>query len=419
MINHLGQAAENEAVNQWVADEYLLDWLGDFVQANTSVTADIWERGKGQVQDTLEFLVSDTPDVPAQVVLDDREGNSGVLGFQASHWATQNQNLEAPAILEGIAQTLETDSRYDVDKWATASPQILDVVDFFTAEISAQDKTLGGGSNLGILDPTLAPGELSQISTLDLLAFDVIGYDIRQDPVEKLNYSEKFDTSVEDVATVLGLSSSQLESLFVADIAIASQRERQLIEQIDPDNLFERRRRRRRVTSKASFWQELDANYFNPGDADQITQGEANHSSNLPILGHEKGISFPIPTSTPVETKNSNDTLLRNSDNDLRMIYGTALDDRLEGNHTKNKLYGRRGHDHLVGGLDHDKLLGQAGHDTLIGTDGEAKGVGEKDVLFGGQGDDIFVLGGSTGSILCSSWLPRPGNRQRFWSRTR
>ena len=96
-------------------------------------------------------------------------------------------------------------------------------------------------------------------------------------------------------------------------------------------------------------------------------------------------------------------------DGDKNIIRGTNGDDLLEGGPGRSSddirglggndtLKGRAGHDHLVGGAGNDKLHGNDGNDTLDGTDSINDGVGEWDVLAGGKGKDVFVLGDKDGA---------------------
>jgi Ca2+-binding RTX toxin-like protein len=70
-------------------------------------------------------------------------------------------------------------------------------------------------------------------------------------------------------------------------------------------------------------------------------------------------------------------------------------------------LEGGAGDDALIGGANYGDLVGDEGNDSLDGGDGEdtltgvdrisfAPGIGEKDILTGGSGADLFILGVST-----------------------
>ncbi|MGL5871316.1 MAG: calcium-binding protein [Xenococcaceae cyanobacterium] len=52
----------------------------------------------------------------------------------------------------------------------------------------------------------------------------------------------------------------------------------------------------------------------------------------------------------------------------------------------------------LTSGAGNDILDGRDGNDTLLGTNAEARGVGEKDTLTGGNGSDRFILGDANGA---------------------
>ncbi|NET38693.1 MAG: hypothetical protein F6K19_43005, partial [Cyanothece sp. SIO1E1] len=91
-----------------------------------------------------------------------------------------------------------------------------------------------------------------------------------------------------------------------------------------------------------------------------------------------------------------NDTLHGGKDNDT--LSGGQGSDRLYGGQGTDRLFGGVGDDRIYGGLSHDTLVGGAGRDTLIGVSAGAEnpGAGERDVLRGGSGQDIFVLGNVT-----------------------
>ncbi|MEC4816469.1 MAG: calcium-binding protein [Scytonema sp. PMC 1069.18] len=73
-------------------------------------------------------------------------------------------------------------------------------------------------------------------------------------------------------------------------------------------------------------------------------------------------------------------------------IIGTESDDYLFGTTNDNILVGDEGWDVLIGGAGNDLILGGDGLDMLNGN-GESFVAGEVDVLAGGEGVDIFVLG--------------------------
>ena len=69
------------------------------------------------------------------------------------------------------------------------------------------------------------------------------------------------------------------------------------------------------------------------------------------------------------------------------------------GNSEQNTLIGNDGNNLLIGNAGFDFLDGQAGADTLIGADAASAtpGAGERDLLLGRAGADVFVLGDING----------------------
>ena len=87
-------------------------------------------------------------------------------------------------------------------------------------------------------------------------------------------------------------------------------------------------------------------------------------------------------------------------------LWGESGNDRLWGESGSDQLRGGSGNDQLWGGSGIDLLLGETGSDRLFGGDGNDRLQGaqrsrsaEKDVLTGGKGRDVFVLGDKTGSF--------------------
>lgn len=85
------------------------------------------------------------------------------------------------------------------------------------------------------------------------------------------------------------------------------------------------------------------------------------------------------------------------------LIYGFSGDDMLDGWEGNDTLYGESGDDMLLGYTGQDALFGGSGSDQLEGEDGNDSlngygfTAGEYDVLTGGSGADLFVLGDATG----------------------
>ncbi|MGF1494785.1 MAG: nucleoside hydrolase-like domain-containing protein [Microcoleaceae cyanobacterium] len=108
------------------------------------------------------------------------------------------------------------------------------------------------------------------------------------------------------------------------------------------------------------------------------------------------------------------DTL--NGGDDADKLYGGNDADELNGEVGKDVLLGQAGNDTLKGGVDHDLLRGGVAEDSLVGGSGNDRlfgesdndiligvnpdssnpGEGERDILDGGSGSDLFVLGTSS-----------------------
>lgn len=86
-------------------------------------------------------------------------------------------------------------------------------------------------------------------------------------------------------------------------------------------------------------------------------------------------------------------------------LVGSSANNRLEGGGSFDSLDGAAGNDYLIGGTGDDTLVGGDGNDTLLGSDplfrerAEFEREQGIDVLTGGNGADIFILGNSAGSF--------------------
>ena len=81
-----------------------------------------------------------------------------------------------------------------------------------------------------------------------------------------------------------------------------------------------------------------------------------------------------------------------------KAMHGTSANNTLTGTTTDDRIDGLAGNDNLSGNAGNDKLIGGLGNDTLLGGDGndllDGWGqTGDLDVLTGGAGSDIFILG--------------------------
>ena len=92
---------------------------------------------------------------------------------------------------------------------------------------------------------------------------------------------------------------------------------------------------------------------------------------------------------------------------DFNEIVGTSEDDELNGTADADLIRGLGGsdtlrgydsNDKLVGSLESDRLFGDAGNDTLNGSNDVIGGANELDILEGGSGNDVFILGSQDGA---------------------
>ena len=97
-----------------------------------------------------------------------------------------------------------------------------------------------------------------------------------------------------------------------------------------------------------------------------------------------------------IRAKGGNDDVFGNDGNDR--LLGQNGNDILNGGLDRDTIKGGSGNDRLIGGSDNDALAGGDGNDTLIGVDGDSMtpGAGERDVLIGNNGEDLFILGNTT-----------------------
>jgi VCBS repeat-containing protein len=94
-----------------------------------------------------------------------------------------------------------------------------------------------------------------------------------------------------------------------------------------------------------------------------------------------------------IRAQGGNDDVFGNDGNDR--LLGENGNDTLDGGAGNDVLNGGKNNDLLVGGSGNDWLEGDLGNDTLIGVDDSLTnpGAGERDVLRGNSGVDLFVLG--------------------------
>ena len=98
-----------------------------------------------------------------------------------------------------------------------------------------------------------------------------------------------------------------------------------------------------------------------------------------------------------------NDTLNGGGGNDN--LFGITGDDFLNGSIGNDSILGGDGRDTLVGAQGNDTLNGGSGIDFLNGTLNSARGLGERDFMSGGVGNDRFILSNLTSTFYLDAGL--------------
>ena len=205
-------------------------------------------------------------------------------------------------------------------------------------------------SSLGIMAPTLRLDQSNTISTLDLRAFDVIGWNL----AASLRGSDNAISQAELVQTFDASNSQSLGMLWQAastyidqnQNSLTSDRFNDVLQMIENSEVYEgKRRRKRKNRSWQELWQEIT----------DIFNTEASFST--------------FETGDLAET------------DDLAPQNRT----RIIGDKTDNELMGDGDRDALIGKQGQDFLKGKAGDDLL-------KGGHHLDILVGGAGADTFVV---------------------------
>ncbi|NEP60353.1 MAG: calcium-binding protein, partial [Symploca sp. SIO2G7] len=99
------------------------------------------------------------------------------------------------------------------------------------------------------------------------------------------------------------------------------------------------------------------------------------------------------PNSDTIIGLRGDDDIFGDGGNDF--LQGDRGDDNIFGEAGDDNIQGDRGDDNLFGGTGNDYLDGDRGDDILVGVDPNSTnpGFGEIDIMTGGFGADIFVLG--------------------------
>ncbi|MEM7770289.1 MAG: NF038122 family metalloprotease, partial [Cyanobacteria bacterium P01_A01_bin.37] len=274
---------------------------------------------------------------------------------------------------------------------------------------------------VGILDPTLAYGEQSDITGLDLKAFDVIGWDIKEDALNtplnwetlllesKIIVAEELDVSVDWLEQNTSVPTSNLSAVAFPDF----------------DEALERRKKKKKKGKKDALFQEVWEDIFssnadadNPEDTtNQVLREMVSHKTIDSYLEDEYGVAIAENQDQIITGTDENDSLDGGDGDDLidgdkgnDLISGGLGADLIWGQDGNDRLFGGDGDDLLFGETDEDELNGQAGADILWGDDGNdildggdgrdfLNGGTEADVLAGGSSDDVLE-GGSGDDIL-------------------
>ena len=138
-------------------------------------------------------------------------------------------------------------------------------------------------------------------------------------------------------------------------------------------------------------------NFYQSGDNELIGGGNNNNVGNKNNLKDSSGDDELTvkPGQTKLDGGSGDDDLFGGEDNDE--LNGGSGDDDLFGGGGNDELNGGSNDDDLFGGLGNDELNGGSGDDNLTGVDIDPNnlnpGLGEKDTLTGGSGNDTFILG--------------------------
>ncbi|WP_058304974.1 calcium-binding protein [Vitreoscilla massiliensis] len=130
---------------------------------------------------------------------------------------------------------------------------------------------------------------------------------------------------------------------------------------------------------------------------DDILQGASENDSIYGYAGADQ--LFGGLGNDVLDGGSGNDILTGGWGDDT--LYGGLGDDILKGEVGHDKLYGGSGNDQLFGGIGNDTLYGEIGNDVLLGEDGNDVLYGDlgTDTLNGGLGNDV-LYGGAGNDVL-------------------
>jgi Ca2+-binding RTX toxin-like protein len=304
---------------------------------------------------------------------------------------------------------------------------------------------------MGIMDPTLAYKERLSLSSRDLQALDVLGWDVDYSRSGSLDLQALLLQAEQAVAKSLGLDSSVLSqskttgNLYNMGYSQWWQLfEKQILDmgysqwwdifelgyskwwqqQESPDGMlalgyskwWQQFEAELVQMGHGELWQQFEDDLFNLGYSQWWQVFELGYSKwwqkletyfstletadggNAP-LSKSSTTSSITPTASVVTEGETDDILAGSQARDLiissagdDLIDGKAGDDTLLGDTGNDVIYGAVGNDNLYGGSGDDFLMGEAGSDRLYGEAGAdiLAGGYDNDVLDGGEGKDLL-----------------------------
>ena len=222
----------------------------------------------------------------------------------------------------------------------------------------------GDSGSSGMMNATLRTGVRSKVESIDLRAFDTIGWNLSSGGVNTaLDWTSLQNQAKQALAARIGQTTAWLDSNATSAAAL-----------LDVDRLS-------------------DVNAMVAASSD-IYEGRTNSSSGswqtLFDMLSQEGLQENLERNSITHAKATH----QNDD-----LFGTTKNDTLSGLRGNDQLIGFTGNDQLWGNKGNDLLMGNVGRDILIGGDGNDTLVGGKgcDRLIGGKGADRFVVQSTMG----------------------
>ena len=216
----------------------------------------------------------------------------------------------------------------------------------------------------GVMVPAIYLGERNTISSGELVAFDVLGFD-RTSGFSAPNYANLYQSAQ---SAVFQYDSNRTTQSQLDDV----------LAMIDASPMYEGRR-----SSRTTRWQEV---------LDVFAQEALNSTFDEDAWqAYVESITLKEAGTAGEDKMNGNiggDRLRGLENNDI--LKGYEGDDLLKGNQGGDRILGGEGNDTLIGGNGNDIIKGEAGDDLL-------KGGAGLDVLVGGEGADTFVIDNTAG----------------------